>query len=64
MIPTEAQIDTVCRETGMERMQAMNHLRGREILRLRLSSPKRSMTSQSDAGHLPLFVAGNEPNLF
>lgn len=40
----------------------------RQILALRLASPKRAhagavIQTQADAGHLPLFVAANEPRL-
>lgn len=41
----------------------------RKIIALRLASPKRAeaghvIASQADAGHLPLFVAADEPSLF
>lgn len=36
MIPSEHEIDRVMRDTGMGRMQAINHLRQRETLRRRL----------------------------
>jgi hypothetical protein len=40
--------------------------RDRQLIALRLSSPKRAdagavLTVQDDAGHLPLFIAANEP---
>ena len=35
MIPPEPEIATVMRETGMGRMQAINHLRQRRILQRR-----------------------------
>jgi hypothetical protein len=43
--------------------------REREIVRLRLASPKRAsagkpIEQQQDAAHLPLFVHANEPELF
>jgi hypothetical protein len=59
-----SEVDRVMQQTGMERMQAINHVRGRDILRLRTQSPLRSAASQSDAAHLPLFVTANEPTLF
>lgn len=31
-IPTDTAIERVMQDTGMERMQAINHLRGRAIL--------------------------------
>jgi hypothetical protein len=37
--------------------------RNRQILKLRLSSPKRSPQPQDDASACPLFVAANEPRL-
>ena len=42
--------------------------RDRQILELRLKSPKRAnagkpVAPQADSAHLPLFVAGNEPRL-
>lgn len=36
----------------------------RQVLRLRERSPLRSTKPQADAGHLALFIAGNEPSLF
>lgn len=43
--------------------------RERQIIALRLAGPMRACTgrateAQRDAGHLPLFVAANEPRLF
>jgi hypothetical protein len=38
-----------------ERLHQLAHLRTR--------SPMRSTAPQADAGHLPLFIAGNEPTL-
>jgi hypothetical protein len=43
--------------------------RAREIIALRLASPKRAsagkpIEQQQDAAHLPLFVHANEPKLF
>lgn len=38
--------------------------RAREIVRLRLASPKRGAVPQSDADDCPLFIAANEPGLF
>lgn len=35
----------------------------RQLIALALASPHRSMMPQADAGHLPLFVAANEPRL-
>lgn len=37
--------------------------RDRQLVGLKLTSPMRSTRDQADAGHLPLFVAGNEPTL-
>lgn len=33
------------------------------LIKLRASSPLRPAHAQRDAGHLPLFVAANEPGL-
>lgn len=43
--------------------------RQRQLIALRLASPKRAgagqpIEQQQDAAHLPLFVAANEPSLF
>lgn len=64
-----AEIDRVMADTGMDRMQAVNHVRGREILRLRLGSPKRApagavIQQQHNTDELGLFQAANEPRLF
>lgn len=61
--PSDSDVDQVMAETGMGRIQAINHVRAREILRLRLNSPKRGAAGQADAGHLPLFIGANEPRL-
>jgi len=63
MIPPEPVIAGIMRDAGMERMQAVNHARGREILRLRLGSPMRSPAVQHNADDCPLFEAANEPGL-
>lgn len=49
-------------------MTAATSDRDRQLVELRLRSPKRADAgkappAQHDAGHLPLFVAGNEPRL-
>lgn len=43
--------------------------RERQLIQLQLNSPHRTgqgrlLTDQADAGHLPLFIAANEPRLF
>lgn len=40
------------------------HKESLEVLRLRTKAPLRAPADQRDAGHLPLFVAANEPPLF
>lgn len=37
--------------------------RNRQLLELRAKAPKRAAAPQADAGHLPLFIAANEPRL-
>lgn len=44
-------------------------VRERALIALRLASPKRAepdrvIAPQADAGHLPLFIAADEPRLF
>lgn len=63
MIPPESEIARIMRDTGMERMQAVNHARAREVLRLSLASPLRSPARQYNADECPLFVVANEPGL-
>ena len=38
--------------------------RDRLLIRVMQSSPNRKTVPQADAGHLPLFIAANEPTLF
>lgn len=40
MMPSECEIQRICRETGMDRMQAIYHLRARAEL-LRRMPPRR-----------------------
>jgi hypothetical protein len=59
----DEQLDLIQHQTGMERTQAHYHLQGREILKLRLNSPLRSIAMQHDASSCPLFVAADEPSM-
>lgn len=53
----------------LEAVEPTDAARARDIIALRLASPKRAdagriVEQQQDAAHLPLFVHANEPKLF